>query len=174
MYLALLVIVILLITGCLSQEESAKARKYGLEYVYIEKPLELKEAPYVKKLNFKTRSTIEKTRFVIKLYYFNFTDLSRNVEPDKENLRNICNSLLGSSYEIYDKKNNKLIFSYKVTNINDIGVSTTSPSIFLGSDMQKEKNVNYEVVVNIPSKKDTKEQYLKPVFVVGVLKKPWL
>lgn len=174
-YLILILLILGVFAGCTSEEEMEKARKYKLEYVYIEKQLELKEIPYTNTYKFKAKDTVEKTRFTVALVYANFEKLWRDKEPDIENRSNIIKSLLGFSYEIYDKTHNKLAFSCEVTNIKKhLSVDTVLPCISLDSDIEIEKNVDYEVVVNMPGKKDTKEQYLKPVFVVGVLKKPWL
>lgn len=170
-YLILILLITGICAGCLSEEEVAKARKYKLDYVYIEDQLELKETPYTKTFKFKARSTIEKPRFTVGLVYFNFKTLYS--KADEENLMNICNSLIGFSYVVYDRTHNKLTFSSEVKDINkDLSVSAALPLIFLDSDMQIEKNVNYEVVVNIPGEKDINEQYLKPVLIVGVLQKP--
>jgi hypothetical protein len=173
-YLILILLIIGVTAGCISEEQMEKARKYKLEYVYIEDQLELKEIPYTKTFKFKAKDTIEKNRFTVDLVYLNFETLWRNKEPDIGNRSDIFKSLIGFSYVIYDKTHNKSIFSYEVKDTKGLSVSTVLPVIFLDSYMQIEKNVNYEVVVNIPSKKDTKDQYLKPIFVIGVLQKPWL
>jgi hypothetical protein len=156
--------------GCLSGENIEKARKYKLEYVYIEDQLELKEKSYTKKFNFKAKKTIEKTRFVVELVYFDFKNLF--TKANEEHRNNIYKSLIGLSYTIYDKTQNKLAFSCEITDGDgNLSISTALPSVFLNSDIEIKKNVNYEIVVTLPSKKDTQEQYLRPMFVVGVMEK---
>lgn len=158
-------------TSCMSEEEMEKARKYKLDYIYVDEQIELKDIPYSKTFKFKAKETVEKSRFVVEFHYLNFKKLWRDTEEDIENRTSIYKSLIGFSYKVYDKTNNKIIFSYKVTDTRGLSISTATPSIYLGSNVQIKKNIDYEVVIDIPSKKDTKEQYLNPVFVVGVLRK---
>jgi hypothetical protein len=174
LYLILIYLIIGIFAGCMSEKEIERAKKYKLEYVYIEEQLELKETPYTKTFKFKAKDTIEKRRFTIDLVYFNFERLWGDEQSDVENRVNIFKSLNGFSYSIYDKTHNKLKFSYTVVDAKGLSVSTALPVVFLHRDIQIEKNCDYEVVVNIPSKKNTQEQYLRPIFIVGVLKKPWL
>jgi hypothetical protein len=170
----LILIVIILIAGvsvgCLSGKDIERARRYNLEYVYIEDQLELKEEPYTKKFNFRAKKNIEKRRFSINLVYFHFKNFFTKV--NEEHQINIYKSLIGISYAIYDKTHNELVFSHEISDIhNDVWIRTDLPGICLYGDVEIKKNVNYEMVVTLPSKKDTQKQYLRPIFVVGVMEK---
>ncbi len=167
----LLLALFLLINGCVFGTNTEKATFYKLESLYIEEPIELMSQSYSKSFVFIPTSTSD--RLTIDLYYLNFKYLFRN--QDKEDLENIYKSLIGFSIELYDQSKNKLIYSREITENNKPSIGTATPSIFLVNKVIKiERGKRYEIKLNIPAKEETNNQYLKPMFIVGIVPKAQL
>lgn len=161
------------IFGCISQEEKEYAKKYGLKYVYLDSPLELKKEPYKKILNFKAKYSANSSKFFLELYYLNLD--YRFFSNNKKIIDSIHQSLINFSIKIYDAKKKQQLSFLKITQENNLSFSTATPSIFLteASDINIKIGKEYQIILEIPAKKNTPEEYLKPTFVAGIALDPF-
>jgi hypothetical protein len=157
-------------TNHMSEEEVERASKYKMEYVFIEEQLELKDNPDIKTFTFTAKNPSDRVR--LKLSYLNFDHLY--TKKDQMLRSYIYKSLVGFSVQMYDGESKQLIFTYEITEINRPSVSTATPSLFLGSGIQVTGMREYKIIVSIPAKKDTEDQYLKPTFIAGIVPYPSL
>lgn len=166
--LNVLILICLSLLGCISEEEKKKAQKYMMEYVYITEYLELKDKPYSKTYNFVAKYSTD--RFRMELTYLNLDPYF--AQDDEEKITKIHKSLVGFSVEMRDKNDKQQILLDKITKTKKPYFSMASPSVFLTADYKLMKGHTYEIKVVIPAKKDTDNEFLRPMLVAGVAEAP--
>jgi hypothetical protein len=168
--LLVLIVAVFNLIGC----RSDKAMKYGLEYVYCDEQLEIKDSVNVKIIHFTAKRIYDQTRYDAALYYSSeCKNLMSADEGGHKSRENVIKSLIGFSYEIYDQTENKVVFIYRFDE-DLIGFGTVNPSLSLVGDFRMVRNNKYKVTIHIPRINSTQEKYLNPVFVIGIVQKPWL
>jgi len=154
--------------GCISKEEKERAEKYSLRYVYIDQAITLKEISYSIKYFFLAKYSTE--NLIVELYYLNFHQYFAQTDNEKKN--DIHKSLIGLTLEMYEKKDRKLIYTYHIKEAERPYFSMATPSLSLGGPPKVKRGHEYEIILKVPAKKDTEDEYLRPTFVVGILKSP--
>ncbi len=143
-------------------KESLKAQgTYGLLHVVFDEKIEFKEVPYTKEIDFNSKWSDD--FFAIKLFYTNFNYVTFYV--DKHDLDKINKSLIGLSWELYEK--DKLLYTNYISVDNLPAVGTAYPDIQM--DVIKiKKNKNYKLIIKIPKKLNIDNKYLHPTLVGGI------
>ncbi|NLY75286.1 MAG: hypothetical protein GX075_08270 [Firmicutes bacterium] len=165
---ALSLLGIFLISKTFTASNSKDDPRYDPEYwhlgtVEIVEELPLLEEPYQKKLTFTSKNSTN--NFELRFFY------DMEVGYGSEIPKKILQSLIGFSVEMYEIKSAKKIGSYKVVSDNfkdNHAFNRNVPfSFWLLSGIKVKRNHQYQIVVKMPSKKDTDSILARPILVGG-------
>ena len=163
----LLYLIVSLTSGCEEMDKN-DSKKWGLKKVEFVETLELKNESYMKKMKYVCSKSSPKFEF--RLYYI-FEE--QDVLTAKDNVEEkILESLVGFTIQFIDVKNNKELAKYIVRNSsfwdNNAFNHNDPLSLWLASGIKVQKGKEYEILLILPSKKDTNFKFLKPILVGGI------
>jgi hypothetical protein len=155
--------------GCEAEMNESDFKKWGLKSVKLIKELELTAEPHTEQIKYLCKKTSSKFEF--RLYYElvefeNSTTVKDNAEEK------ILKSLVDFSFELYDLKTKQKLASYKVINSsfrdNHSFIYNKPISIWLADQLKVQRNKEYEIILTLPSKRQTDSKFLKPILVGGI------
>lgn len=168
-FVALSLLGIFLISKTLTASNSKDDPRYDpkrwhLGTVEIVEELPLLDEPYQKKLTFISKNSTD--NFELRFFY------DMEVGYGSEIPKKILQSLLGYSLDLYDMQSQKVIASDKVISVSfkedKHSINYNVPfSMWLLSGIKVKRNHQYQIVVNMPSKKDTDSILAHPILVGG-------
>jgi hypothetical protein len=160
--IALLFLIIIGLLFSCQDQALMKKQLYNLDNIIIEEDIALLEEQYTFSLNFIAPQTASNYRIILA-----YPHISQSEEITQSDFISIMNSLVGFSAELYAIDNNELIHAILVTESDNPHIDKKTVSLPLCDKISLAANNNYELRLTIPSRKKTKDRYIRSVLVIG-------